>query len=127
MIPKIKDIEEVVKHASKVLTIRKGDTADDAAHKMSENNVGCLVVVDTQDKLVGVLTERDMLTKILATNNSPSNILVSDIMTAHTISCTMETSIVEAERLMAENSIRHLPVLEDGIPISMASSREIIA
>ncbi|MHC4130911.1 MAG: diguanylate cyclase [Planctomycetota bacterium] len=127
MIPKIKDINEVIKHTSKVLTIRKEDAVDDAAQKMSENNVGCLVVVDTQDKLVGVLTERDMLTKILATSNSPSNILVSDIMTTHTISCTMDTSIVEAERLMAENSIRHLPILENGIPISMASSRDIIA
>ncbi|MHC4293420.1 MAG: diguanylate cyclase [Planctomycetota bacterium] len=127
MIPKIKDIEEVVKHSSKVLTTRKEDTADDAAQKMSENNVGCLVVVDTEGKLVGVLTERDMLTKILATNNPPSNVLISDIMTAHTISCTMDTSIVEVERLMAENSIRHLPILENGIPISMASSRDLIA
>jgi diguanylate cyclase (GGDEF)-like protein len=127
LIPKIKDIEEVVKHSSKVLTTRKEDTADDAAQKMSENNVGCLVVVDTEGKLVGVLTERDMLTKILATNNPPSNVLISDIMTAHTISCTMDTSIVEVERLMAENSIRHLPILENGIPISMASSRDLIA
>jgi diguanylate cyclase (GGDEF)-like protein len=127
LIPKIKDIEEVIKHASKVLTIRKEDTADNAAQKMSENNVGCLVVVDTDGKLVGVLSERDMLTKILTTNNPPSNVLVSDIMTAHTISCSMETSIVEVERLMAEHSIRHLPILENGLPISMASSRDLIA
>jgi diguanylate cyclase (GGDEF)-like protein len=94
---------------------------------MSENNVGCLVVVDSEDKLAGVLTERDMLTKILTTNNSPSNILISDIMTVKTISCTMESSIVEAERLMAEHSIRHLPILQNGVPISMASSRDFIS
>ncbi|MHC5075962.1 MAG: CBS domain-containing protein, partial [Planctomycetota bacterium] len=92
MIPQIKDIEEVIKHASKVLTTRKEDTAADAAQKMSENNVGCLVVLDINGKMVGVLTERDMLTKIMTTNNPPSNVLVSDIMTAQTISCTMNTS-----------------------------------
>jgi diguanylate cyclase (GGDEF)-like protein len=127
LIPQIKDIQEVIKHASKVLTIRKDDSAANAAQKMSENNVGCLVVVDANDKMVGVLTERDMLTKILTTNNPPSNVLISDIMTAHTISCTMNTSIVEAERLMAEHAIRHLPILGNNVPISMASSRDLIA
>lgn len=127
MIPKIKDIEEVIRHSSNVLTIRNDDSAADAAEKMSQNNVGCLVVVDAGRKLAGVLTERDMLTKILATNSSASAIRVSDIMTPNTISCTLETSVVEAERLMAEHSIRHLPILQNGIPISMVSSRDLIA
>jgi diguanylate cyclase (GGDEF)-like protein len=127
LIPKVKDIEEVVKHATQVLTIREEDTAAVAAQKMSENNVGCLVVLNNQNKLAGVLTERDMLTKVITTNNPPANVLVRDIMSTHTISCTMETPIIEVERLMAEHSIRHLPILEDGVPISMASSRDLIA
>ncbi|MHC4757648.1 MAG: diguanylate cyclase [Planctomycetota bacterium] len=127
MIPKIKDIEEVIKHSSHVLKIRMDDTVAKAVQIMSDNNIGCLVVVDTENKLSGVLTERDMLTKVLTKNESPPNILVSEIMTEHTISCTMDTSVVEAERLMAEHSIRHLPILENGVPVSMASSRDLIA
>ncbi len=123
----VKTIEQVVKQPHKLLTIKENDTVTQAARKMSDNKVGCLVVLDTQNKFAGVITERDMLAKVMTKSISPDSLSVRDIMTADVISCTMETPIAKVEQLMAEHKIRHVPIIEDGVPIDMVSSRDIIA
>ena len=100
LIPTIKDIEEVVNHTGKVLTIKEENTAADAANKMSEHNIGSLVVLDGDGTFVGVLTERDMLKKVLTNDLSPTDVLVRDIMTSKPLFCSMETSIAEVEKIM---------------------------
>ena len=122
----MKTIEQVVKQ-QKLLTIKENDTVAQAARKMSGNQVGCLVVLDTQNKFAGVITERDMLAKVLTKSLSPDNLSVRDIMTADVISCTTDTPITEVEQLMAEHKIRHVPIVENCVPIGMVSTRDIIA
>lgn len=126
-IPTVKDIEQIVKRPDKLLTIKEDATVTEAAKKMSDNRVGCLVVFDIQDKFAGVLTERDMLAKVLARSLSPDDALVRDVMTAGAISCCINTTMTEVEQLMAEHKIRHIPIVKDGIPIGMVSSRDVIA
>jgi len=126
-IPTVKDIEQFVEQPGGLLTTKENATIAEAAKKMSDNQVGCLVVFDMQNKFVGVLTERDILAKVTTRYLPPHNLLVREIMTTEPISCTMETTIEKAEQLMAEHKIRHLPIVEDGVPIGMVSSRDTIA
>jgi len=123
----VKDIEQVVKHPDKLLTIQENATVAEAARKMSENHIGCLVVFDKQGKFAGVLTERDILAKVTRTYLSPHNLLVDEIMTVEPISCSLDTTIEQVEQLMAEHKIRHLPIVADGVPIGMVSGRDVIA
>jgi len=125
--PTVKDIDQAVKQPDKLLTIKENATVTEAAKKMSDNKVGCLVVFDTQGKFTGILSERDMLEKVLTTSLSQDSALVRDIMTADPISCTMNTPIAKVERIMAEHKIRHLPIVENGVPMGMVSSRDTIA
>jgi diguanylate cyclase (GGDEF)-like protein len=125
--PTVEDIQQLVKQPAKLLTIKENATVAEAAKKMSDNRIGCLVVFDMQNKFAGVLTERDMLEKVLATFLAPNNLLVKQIMTDEPISCTMDTTIEEVEQLMAEHKIRHLPIVADGAPVAMVSSRDLIA
>ena len=127
LIPTVKDIEQVVKQPGRLLAIEENATAAQAARKMTDNQVGCLVVFDPQDKFVGVLTERDMLAKILTRSLPPDKVLVKHIMTTEAISCTIDTPIATVEQLMAEHKIRHVPIVEDNIPVGMVSSRDVIA
>ncbi|MFC1737869.1 diguanylate cyclase [Planctomycetota bacterium] len=127
MVPTIKDIKEVVNHTGKVITIKEENSAADAAKKMSEHNIGSLLVLNQKGIFVGVLTERDMLKKVLTNDFSPADVLVRDIMTSKPLFCSMETPIAEAEKIMDEHKIRHLPIVKDGVPISMASTRDLIA
>ena len=122
----VKDIEHIVKQPDKLLTINENATVTQAAKKMSDYHIGCLVVLDMQGKFAGVLTERDMLAKVLTTPLSPDSVLVKNIMTADAVSCTLDTAIGKVEQLMAEHRIRHIPILDNGLPVGMVSSRDII-
>ncbi|MHC4570761.1 MAG: diguanylate cyclase [Planctomycetota bacterium] len=123
----VKDIEQIVKQPHELLTIKENATIAEAAKKMNNNNVGCLVVFDMKGKFTGVLTERDILSKVTTTHVPPQNLLVGQIMTADPISCSMDYKIEEVEQLMAEHKIRHVPVVTDGTPVGMVSSRDVIA
>ena len=123
----VKNIARVVKQPNELLTIRDNETVIQAAKKMSDNHVGCLIVLNAQSKFAGVVTERDMLAKVMTASLSPDELLVGDIMTTDVISCTTDTPIARIEQLMAENAIRHIPVIENGVPTGMISSRDIIA
>ena len=125
--PTVKDIEQVAKQPGKLLAIKENATAAEAARKMTDNQVGCLVVFNAQDRFAGVLTERDMLAKILADSLPPDKVLAKHIMTTEAISCTIETTIAEVEQLMAAHKIRHVPIVENGVPVGMVSSRDVIA
>ena len=123
----MKDIEQVVKQPKRILSIKEDETAAEAAKKMSSNHVGCLVVLNAQGEFAGVLSERDMLAKVLATSLSPDNVLNKDIMTPNAIYCNTDTEMAKVEQLMAKHNIRHVPVVENGIPVGMISSRDVIA
>ena len=123
----VKDIEEVIKQQGELLTVKEDATIAEAAKMMSDNQVGCLVVFDKEGKFAGVLTERDMLAKIPTTSLAPDKVLVRDIMTAEAISCGMDTPIAKVEQLMDEHKIRHVPIVEAGVPVGMVSSRDVIA
>jgi diguanylate cyclase (GGDEF)-like protein len=125
--PIVKDIEQIAKQPDKLLAIEENATVAEAARKMTDNRVGCLVVFDAQDRFAGVLTERDMLAKILPDSLPPDKVLAKHIMTKEAISCTMDTPIAAVEQLMAEHKIRHVPIIENGIPVGMVSSRDVIA
>ncbi len=127
LVPAVKDIEQVIKRPEQLLTVGEYTTVTEAATKMRDNHVGCLMVVDAQGRFIGVLTERDMLAKVLTTHQAQNRIPVRDIMTSDVISCDAETAITEVEQLMAEHKIRHVPIVEKGTLIGMVSSRDIIA
>ena len=94
---------------------------------MRDHNVGCLVVVDEMRRVVGILSERDLVTKVVAEMTNTFSVNVSAIMTPNVISCTMQTEIEHASRLMSRHRMRHLPIIEDGVPVGMISSRDIMA
>jgi len=127
LFPKVKNIENIAKRPDRLLAIKENATITEAAKKMTENHIGCLVVFDENDKFVGVITERDMLANVLTKSLSPDDVIVNDIMTADAISCTLDTAISNVEQLMAGHKIRHIPIIDNGDPIGMVSSRDVIA
>lgn len=85
-------------------------TVFDAAKKMRDLDVGVLPVCDGQ-RLVGMITDRDVTIRATAEARDPSSTLVRDCMTPELVYCFEDQSEVEAERIMAEKQIRRLPVL----------------
>ncbi|MCB9845109.1 MAG: CBS domain-containing protein [Phycisphaeraceae bacterium] len=114
-------VEDMLKEKGpSVRTIHAEATALDAARRMNEHRIGSLVVMD-QDAVVGIVTERDILTRLVATEAAPSHTLVSEIMTERVIVCGPNTRLDELRSVMRDKRIRHVPVLDRGRLIGLVS------
>ncbi len=94
------------------LIVTPDATALEAAHALTERHVGAAAVLDGA-KLIGVVTERDVLRKIVAAERDPKTVRVRDIMSSPAMSVSLNTSVATAAALMRENHIRHLVVLDE--------------
>ncbi|WHY87961.1 CBS domain-containing protein [Neobacillus novalis] len=95
------------------------DNVFEVAVKMKELNVGAIPIVD-QDKLVGMITDRDIVIRGVAEKH-PGSSKVEAIMSNDLITVTPDTSSKEAAKVMAEHQIRRLPVVDDGRLIGIVS------
>lgn len=108
-----------------VLTISFTATAAEAARLMEERDIGCLIVTDGGG-VVGILTERDLLRKVMAQGREARHIRVSDIMTDDVLTASPATPLGRAVSLMAEKRIRRLPVVENGRLVGIVTATDIL-
>ena len=85
-------------------------TLKDAALKMRQLDIGMLPI-RSDDRLVGMLTDRDITVRAIADGRDPTNTKVSDIMTPEVVYCFEDQDVSEAAKLMQEKQIRRLPIL----------------
>jgi signal-transduction protein with cAMP-binding, CBS, and nucleotidyltransferase domain len=83
--------------------------------------------MNAQGNIAGIVTERDIVTKVVATGGDPAFVRVADIMTAKVLAITPQVELAKAQQIMAQHDIRHLPVVDDGGLVGMISSRDIMA
>ncbi|MFH1821539.1 MAG: CBS domain-containing protein [Methanobacteriota archaeon] len=107
-----------------VLTAIKGTNVARAAKLMAENNVGSILVMEGK-KPVGILTERDLLMKVVSEDLKPSTVRVGRIMSAPLITIDPDTDIVEAAKILANNKIRRLPVVKNGKLVGIVTASDI--
>lgn len=94
-----------------VVTIKPGDKVSAAVKVMAEKNIGAVLVMDG-DTLVGILSERDMVRKLLAADKQAKETTVSEIMTKHPYCTDLDASVDSCMALMSKHRFRHLPVLD---------------
>lgn len=95
------------------------------ARLMTESGIGAVLVMDGDD-ILGMFTERDLMTRVVNKRLDPSLVSVDQVMTADPVTVTPETTVTEAMTLVSEKHLRHLPVLEDGRLIAMLSARDLL-
>jgi CBS domain-containing protein len=100
-------------------------TVAEAARLMKQRNVGAMMVVEG-GKLVGVFTERDALFRVLAAGLDGAATPLSAVMTANPSTISPDRSFTHALGFMHEGRFRHLPVIENGLPIGMISVRDAL-
>lgn len=96
-----------------VITVEADETVKKAIDLMNENEIGCLIVVK-QGKAVGILTERDMLARVLAQSRNPERTKVSEVMSAPLVVADPKMELEEAARLMFKMKVKKLPVVSNG-------------
>ena len=90
------------------------DTVTRAAELMKQENVGAVPVVDSQTskRLIGIVTDRDLVTKIVAAGRAVEQATVRDAMTSNPASCREEDDITEAMEVMGQRQVRRMPVVD---------------
>ena len=106
----VRDILNV--KGTQVLSIGPEATALDAALLMNEHKVGSLVVM-SGGQLIGIISERDILQRVVVPRRDPGVTPVLEVMTTEVICCQMHTPLEEARGVMKNRRIRHLPVVDE--------------
>jgi CBS domain-containing protein len=101
-----------------VVTVRRHEDLTTAAWMMRERNVGCLVVVEPAGTIggarpIGMLTDRDIVTVVIARDRDPHTLAVGDVMTRHPITVWANSSIDEALLRMRNGGVRRVPVVDE--------------
>lgn len=104
-----------------VVGIDPEESVEVAARTLAQHNVGVLPVCTTSGKLCGMITDRDLVIRCMATNRAPAQTKVKEIMTGQVISVQPDMDAGVAAHLMGRQQIRRLPVTQDGKLCGMIS------
>lgn len=97
---------------NKVYYCLPNSTVADCAKLMNENHIGCIPVCDEEKNLVGLVTDRDITLRCIASNKDCNTTKVSDIMTCNVYTCNSEDTVEAVEDKMSENKVRRIPILD---------------
>jgi len=119
----VKEILE--RKGSAVCCIGRKASVLEAVQEMNAHRIGAIVVNDG-DRIVGIFTERDVLTRVVAQGLDPANTPVEKVMTSQLACCMPETPLEECKSVMTEKRIRHLPVVKDHRLLGIITSGDIL-
>ena len=121
-------IEDLLAEKSRYLfTIEPNKTVEDAIAILAENDIGALPVCDATDKMVGIISERDIVRSFNKTDDKLRQLKISRIMKKKVISAAPGDNVRDVIAIMNEKRIRHVPVLEDGELVAMFSVRDLFS
>jgi CBS domain-containing protein len=105
--------------------IGESETVLDAAKKLADLNVGSTPICGDDDRLKGMVTDRDIVIKVIAQGKDPSEVKVSELAEGKPVTIGADDSIEDALDLMSEHKIRRLPVIEDQKLVGIVSQADI--
>ena len=109
----------------RLVTCRPDDTLETVAKAMHTHGIGALPVCETANRMVGIVSERDLVRALATTDWAElTYIRIRDVMTSQPKSCEVDDDIHDAEQLMRKFNFRHVPVIETGRVVGMLSIRD---
>ena len=108
-----------------VITVDVNDTVLHAAKLMTNYNIGCIPVVENGKKVLGMITDRDIVIAMAKYNRDPENTLAVNIMTYGVYSVKPDAELSQALALMKKQQIRRLPVMENELLLGMVSLGDV--
>jgi CBS domain-containing protein len=108
------------------ISVTSDTTIKEAAKKMASHKVGSLLVVEG-NRLVGIMTERDVIQKVVMPSKNPGKIKVVDVMSKSPITITKSDTLEDAAEKLSKNKIKKLPVVEDGDLVGIITDTDIVA
>ena len=124
---KIKDRPEF-KNKPPVFVLHADEFASAAISVMAERNIGSVIIVDNDQKVTGIVTERDLLRRLLGSNLDQKTTRLSEIMTKNVRTANPDDQVIDWLRLMSNERFRHLPVIDtNGRLINILSQGDFVS
>jgi CBS domain-containing protein len=118
-------VKEILRvKGNRLLTIEPAGRAVDAVKTMSEQNLGSLIVLD-QERMVGVLTFREILQSLAQRSGTLGDLRVADVMVRDPVTATPDMEVNDLRRTMLDSGARYLPVVQDGKLLGVISFRDV--
>lgn len=111
--------------AKNVKTVKTDDTVHQAVQKMNKFDIGS-VIVTASGRPVGIITETNIMRRIVEPRMDPATVWAKDIMSSPLITIDPNIDLTEAARIMAKNNIKRLPVMDGGKLVGLLSSTDIM-
>lgn len=112
--------------AQGVVTVPSGLKMDGVVAVLAEKGIGAVLVVDNEDKLVGILSERDIVRALSRRAAAVLEMTAADLMTRNPVSATTGTSVEAVMEMMTNGHFRHLPVVECGSLLGVVSIGDVV-
>lgn len=106
-------IREIMKKERDIITCTPTDFVTAAAKKMSERNIGCVLVTEG-GSLKGIITDRDITLSVVANGKNPNEVRLKDVMKTPVITGNPEWDVYETTKMMSQKKIRRLPIQHNG-------------
>ena len=126
IMPSIKDIKKIVSN-DEYISFGPESIISEIADSMDLKNIGAVPILDDNNILLGVVSERDIVRRCVKNGRDPDLVTAADIMTTEVVSIDLKMSSDIAIKIMGENNIRHLPVVDsENKLINFISHRDLI-
>lgn len=111
---------------SKVVSMQPQATIADACRLLAEHRIGAVLVLDDENRVAGVFSERDSVRAIAQHGSRALDFSLSDVMTRDVLTCSPADSVDDIMGIMTARRVRHLPVIEDGKLIGIVSIGDVV-
>jgi CBS domain-containing protein len=120
-------VAAILKHkGADVASVKPTTTVTELAVLLSEKKIGAVLVQDSANQLLGIVSERDVIHAIAAHGPATLTMSAAQLMTRHITTATPRTTVEEAMGMMSAGRFRHLPVLENGALVGIISIGDVV-
>lgn len=112
--------------SSPAITVGEGEVVREVARVMDENKIGAVIVLDQESRPVGIVTERDIVVRVVAKGLSPGDVKAGEVMSSPLITVDSETPLIDAMIQMNRLNIRRLGVTYRGSLVGIVTERDIL-
>jgi len=110
----------------KVKTARLDDTIENVAMLMNRYQIGCVIIVDDDDKPLGIITERDMIKRVICKAIHPENARIIDVMSKPLVTASPDMRAGDAAKMMLEHNIKKMPVVDEGRLVGLVTLTDLV-
>jgi CBS domain-containing protein len=109
-----------------VTTVRPSQTLSDVAERLASKKIGAIVVVGDAGRVVGIISERDVVRAVAERGAAALQVAVDEVMTRSVVTCNEATTLDELMEIMTTGRFRHVPVVTDGALVGIVSIGDVV-